>query len=287
MRSMPIHLSRRWRSMNTVWALFAIELALTIPALALFAIAQPDLYRTRLWRDGFKSGFNSNPEAQIYAMTNREHYEVPLVWSQFITDFNVVISVLSMFLLLCKGVMFIMHIFWPILGFVVHGILVALWGYSVYAQTKPDNSDPRFPKLSSPWYISKGCSAVHDQSVVNYCKQAQAALGVSVVMLFLFAANTLLAILSMIPSKTERLARKTQILEGSPEQQSAMRFAPPPQSAKQKAWDAQSGRALNSPSTVGGMKTPVTPRTMAFTRLGGGGEAKSGYYGGGDLPLRR
>lgn len=83
----------------------------------------------------------------------------------------------------------------------------------------------------------------------------------------------------MIPSKTERIARKTKLDdEGSPEQQSQMRFAPPPQSAKQKAWDAHSAKGLATPSTVGGMKTPVTPRTMAFNRLGGGGS---------DLPLRR
>lgn len=88
-----------------------------------------------------------------------------------------------MFFLLCKGVMFIMHIFWPILGFLVHGLLTALWGYSVYAQSAPDNTDPRFPKLSAPWYISKSCDVVHDPHVVGYCKQAKAALAVSVVML--------------------------------------------------------------------------------------------------------
>ena len=79
--------------------------------------------------------------------------------------------------------MFIMHIFWPILGFLVHGALTALWAYSVYMQTAPDNSDPRFPKLSAPWYISKGCSALFNKSLDGYCKQAQASLGVSVVML--------------------------------------------------------------------------------------------------------
>ena len=101
-----------------------------------------------------------------------------------ITDWNVVISVLSMFLLLCKGTMFIMHLFWPIIGVPVHALLTALWGYSVWAQTQPDNSDPRFPHLSAPWYISKSCSVAHDPGLVEYCKQAKAALAVSVVMLY-------------------------------------------------------------------------------------------------------
>ena len=100
-----------------------------------------------------------------------------------ITDFNVVISVLAMFLLLCKGVLFIMHIFWPVVGFLTHGALVALWGYSVYAQTAPDNSDPRFPKMSAPWYITKSCSVAHDPKNIEYCKQGKAALAISVLML--------------------------------------------------------------------------------------------------------
>ena len=68
--------------MKAVWALFAIELIFTIPALALFAIAQPDLYRTRLWEDGFKNKFNSNPNAKVFATVNREPYTTPVVWSQ-------------------------------------------------------------------------------------------------------------------------------------------------------------------------------------------------------------
>lgn len=82
MKKVALPFSRRWRSLRTVWALFAIELAFTVPALALFAIAQPNLYRTRLWQDGFNNGFNSNPLASIYAMVNRTPYTTPVVWRQ-------------------------------------------------------------------------------------------------------------------------------------------------------------------------------------------------------------
>lgn len=74
--------SRRWRSWKAVWALFAVEFLFTIPALALFAIAQPNLYRTKLWKDGFDNGFNSNPLAPIYAMVNGEVFVTPIVWRQ-------------------------------------------------------------------------------------------------------------------------------------------------------------------------------------------------------------
>lgn len=100
-----------------------------------------------------------------------------------LTDFNVVISVLSLFVMIVKVIMFIMHIFWPIIGVIVHGIMTVLWAYSLYAQSAPDNSDPRFPKLGAPWYIARGCSVVQDKKLYGYCQQAQASLAVTAVML--------------------------------------------------------------------------------------------------------
>ncbi|KAI9655449.1 MAG: hypothetical protein M1831_004866 [Alyxoria varia] len=285
-------LSRRWRLMKVVWVLFAVEFAFTIPALALFALAQPDNYRTRLWQDGYFNRFNSNPTARIYAMVNKTPYKTPLVWSQFTTDFNVVISVLSMFILIVKGVLFMMHVFWPVIGFLTHGLLVGLWAYSTFAQTHPDHSDPRYSKLSAPWYIVKSCNEAHSKSNIGYCKQAKASLGVTVIMLFLFSVNTLLALWSMVPSKTERHARHAS-LDSIDSQKGQMRFEPPPTTPKQRHWSARASEmnisgannaskneaGLGSPtSTIGGMKTPTTPRTMAFSRLSGGGSQ--------DLPLR-
>ena len=78
----PFFISKRWRYMKLVWIFFAVELAFTIPALLLFGLAQPDLYRTRLWEDGYENGFNSNPVNPIYAMTNHEPYTYPTIWSQ-------------------------------------------------------------------------------------------------------------------------------------------------------------------------------------------------------------
>jgi hypothetical protein len=63
--------------------LFIIELAGTVPALALFGIASPDLYRTTLWRIGYNETFNSDPNQILYAYANhRPIPTTPFVWSQ-------------------------------------------------------------------------------------------------------------------------------------------------------------------------------------------------------------
>lgn len=61
--------------------LFIIEFAFTIAALALYGIADPDLYRTKLWQNGSDLGFNSNPNELLYAYANYKPISVPPVWS--------------------------------------------------------------------------------------------------------------------------------------------------------------------------------------------------------------
>ena len=64
------------------YALVVLEIPATIALLALFGIAAPDLYRTRLWQDGSDNGFNSNPNAGLYAAANYRSYTTPAVWAQ-------------------------------------------------------------------------------------------------------------------------------------------------------------------------------------------------------------
>jgi len=73
---------RRWRSRRFIILLLVLELALSVPALALFGIADPDLYRTKLWQAGASAGFNSAPSEILYAYANHRPIPVPLVWSQ-------------------------------------------------------------------------------------------------------------------------------------------------------------------------------------------------------------
>jgi hypothetical protein len=59
------------------------ELLGLVPILVLFGIAQPDMYRTKLWQIGYDNKFNSDPRMILYAYANHQPLPtVPLVWSQ-------------------------------------------------------------------------------------------------------------------------------------------------------------------------------------------------------------
>jgi hypothetical protein len=100
-----------------------------------------------------------------------------------LTSFNLVISVLSTFLLLTKVTMHIMGIFWPIFSVMMHAGLVAVYAFSVYGQAAPDNSDPDHPTNGPCWYLTKDCNSV-ESDLVGYCKQAKSAFAVTIVMLY-------------------------------------------------------------------------------------------------------
>jgi hypothetical protein len=74
---------RRWRKtiFKVIFAMLAIESILTVPALALTGIADPDTYRNKLWHDGYMNGFNSDPSTILYSYANYKPVDVPLVWN--------------------------------------------------------------------------------------------------------------------------------------------------------------------------------------------------------------
>lgn len=78
-------LHRKWPKVArkaTLW-LMPVELAGLITVLVIFGIAQPDLYRSRMWHIGFEHGLNSNPSMVLYAHVNNTPLpKVPLVWSR-------------------------------------------------------------------------------------------------------------------------------------------------------------------------------------------------------------
>jgi hypothetical protein len=62
--------------------LMVLELGGTVAALALFGIAEPNLFRTKLWQIGYDHGFNSSPKQILYAYANyRPIPKTPFVWS--------------------------------------------------------------------------------------------------------------------------------------------------------------------------------------------------------------
>lgn len=72
---------RQWRLHYVLWALIILEFPFTVANLALFGIASPNLYRTILWTEGGKRGFNSDPSTVLYAAANYRPVKTPIVWS--------------------------------------------------------------------------------------------------------------------------------------------------------------------------------------------------------------
>lgn len=247
------YISRKWKWPKVLIALMVFELAGTVAALAMFGIADPDLFRTALWRVGSDNGFNSSPLQILYAYANyRPLPKTPFVWSQTLTSFNVAISVLSTFILLVKAVMFVLHIWYPILGTVVNAIITVLWIVSIYGQSGPDHSDPEHPS-SVAWYIRKSCSYARPSGNEHYCLMAKGTFAVTVVMATTFFLNFLLGVWSMIPSAAQRAASKVDVDE--------MQMKSSPMSDNNSDTDFQMKGLRATP------KTPYTPRTLAFNTL--------------------
>jgi len=231
-----------------------IELGGTVAALVLFGVASPDAYRTELWRVGSDNGFNSSPDEILYAYANyRPIPTTPLVWSAFITNFNVVISVLSMFILLVKLVMFVMHMWFPVLGVLVNAIIVALWVVSIYGQAGPDYSDPEHPSRVA-WYIAKSCSYAAASGNSHNCLLAKGTFATTCIMTAIFLSNLILGIWSAIPTTAMREARKTDVDE--------LNESPSSAHSGEKLWEMKA-----VPRTATFTKQPFTPRTLAFNTL--------------------
>jgi hypothetical protein len=123
-----------------------------------------------------RMSFTSCQSAQVTPTNNQSR----------LTDFNVAVSVLSMFVLLVKSSMFILHIWYPILSTLANLPIVVLWAVSVYGQMGPDHSDPKHPS-NIAWYITRSCSYARPSGNYGYCMQAKGSFAVTVVMLYVFS----------------------------------------------------------------------------------------------------
>src|SRR5689334_11076042 len=105
-----------------------------------------------------------------------------------------------MFIMLTKSIMYMVHVFPPILSVFVHAILLVLYCVSAYYQASPDMSDPAHPQPGAPWYITKPCSVVYDKSNLGYCRQAKASFGCTCAMIGVFLCYFAVALWSCFPS---------------------------------------------------------------------------------------
>lgn len=171
-----------------------------------------------------------------------------------------------MFFMLVKGTMYMLHVLPPIVSAILHALLAALYTVAVAFQASSDTTDPTRPQNGPAWYIMKSCSVAKDKSLVGYCQQAKATFACFVAMLGIFVIYLGLSIFSCIPSKAHQVEYEEKRKEKK------LRWAhldePDPRSADTEY-------APETPGVQLGMN-PVTPRTMAFNKLGGTR----------DLPLR-
>ncbi|OTB04490.1 hypothetical protein M426DRAFT_22885 [Hypoxylon sp. CI-4A] len=252
-------LRRKWISTRAMYWSMLIELGGTVAALVMFGIAQPDLYRTRLWRAGHELGFNSSPNVILYAYANYEAQPtLPFVWSQILTNFNVAISVLSLFMLLTKLVAFIMHVWFPLVAAIINASLIALYVASIVGQAGPDHLDPYYPS-NAAWYIAKPCTVAANQDVQKYCRLAKGAFATACIMLAIYVFNMTLTVWSLLPN--ERDKRDYDSDDENDNTSSPARL-------KQGGNWEMTG-IPPTPRTAGTMPpyTPYTPRTMAFNSL--------------------
>lgn len=99
------------------------------------------------------------------------------------TNYNLVLGVLSTFFLITKLPTHWMNLFYPPVAVAVHASLIILYIVSAVYQAGSDTSDPKHPQPGAPWYISKSCSVAFKKSNVGYCMQAKALFAVTVVMM--------------------------------------------------------------------------------------------------------
>ncbi|EQB53344.1 hypothetical protein CGLO_06933 [Colletotrichum gloeosporioides Cg-14] len=137
--------------------LLCLESVVVFVALALFGIAYPDRFRSRLWRNGGEEGWCSNPRLRIYFYANYEEPpEIPLIWSQRLTTSNAATAVLSLAVLFVRITIAALHYDARWTNTAYDAVLAGLWAWSAAAQGGADLTDPEH-LMPRPWYLVRGC----------------------------------------------------------------------------------------------------------------------------------
>lgn len=282
---MQFFFPRQHRHYKLTYWLMAVEFPFVVVVLTLTGIASHNTYRSLLWQDGADNGFNSAPDEALYAAANHRPYSAPMVWSSFITNFNLVIGVLSTFMLIVKLPLHAMHLFFPPIAAATHGALFILYIVAARYQAGSDTSDPQHPQPGPPWYITKSCSVAAHQSNIGYCQQAKSLFAITVIVIALYAVDFGISVHSCFITKEE----KEKVLELREEKRVEKEF-------EEEILKSPSMVPLSAPGMIprtpgfppiasspivrhGAPISPFTPRHLAFNRLGSGSTSS-------DLPLR-
>jgi hypothetical protein len=171
-----------------------------------------------------------------------------------------------MFILLVKSVMYMLHVFPPILSVLVHALLICLYAVSVDYQASSDTTDPEHPQNGPPWYITKSCSVANTDALKGYCRQAKASFACTCAMLGVFVIYFAFAVYSCFPSRKQReeYAEKRQL---KADKWAKFETVEDPVTGETRAFPLPDTPGLQDDETLAG--SMMTPRTMAFGKLGG------------------
>ena len=118
----------------------------------------------------------------LHLFSDCRNYVIILTGARSLTELNVAISVMSLFFLLTKLIMYIMNIWFPIVSLFVNIAMVALYAVSAYGQIGPDYTDSRYPAPAA-WYFRYGCSLAKQYNAYTNCQLAQSSLGLTLYMM--------------------------------------------------------------------------------------------------------
>ncbi|KAL3476379.1 hypothetical protein BJX99DRAFT_142603 [Aspergillus californicus] len=284
-----MYFPKRYRNHNLVYYLIAAELPFIIVVLTFAGIAAHDRYRTKLWQDGYDNGFNSSPDSAVYAAANYESYSTPKVWDSFTTNWNLVISILSVFIFITKFPLHLLHLLYPAGLALVQVGLIVVYCVSAAWQAGSDTSDPDHPQNGPPWYITKNCNVAFGSGNVTYCMQAKSLFAVTIILIVLYAVELGFAIQNCFITKEEQAERDDEreeketmkayedIILKSP---SMIPMTPGAMPMTPGSMPMTPGAMTPGPGTSTFPRSPMpvmTPRSLAFNRL----DSPSS-----DLPLR-
>ncbi|KAL4913393.1 hypothetical protein BDW62DRAFT_192723 [Aspergillus aurantiobrunneus] len=277
-----MYIPKKYRNHNLLYILMAVELAMIIPILTFTGIAAHDRYRTKLWQDGYDNGFNSSPNSAVYAAANYRSYATPKVWDSFTTNWNLVISILSTFIVITKLPLHILQLLYPFALAIVQIGLVIVYCVSAAWQAGSDTSDPEHPQSGAPWYIAKNCNVAHEKGNISYCHQAKALFAFTIIIIVLYTVELGIAIQNCFITKEERAER-----DEAREEKETMKAYEDMVLKSPSVIPMTPSAVLMTPGTATYPRSPmpirspmpvVTPRSLAFNRL----DPNSSN----DLPLR-
>ncbi|KAF6803178.1 hypothetical protein CSOJ01_11093 [Colletotrichum sojae] len=144
-------------------------------------------YRLKLWEKGGAEGWNSSPNERVHCYpTCDERSEIPLVWSQGLTDGTLAVALLSLILMVARVIMGHFGQMNRIFSILYDGLLTILWLHSLSLQSSGDLSDSQHPS-TSPWFLMRQCQ----RDVATTCHTAQAGFAVSVIAAIFYSGRSI------------------------------------------------------------------------------------------------